>query len=257
MSCTNNLKQFGLALHNYHDTVGKFPYLRSGGGQNRHTWALLLLPYIEQDNTFKTYQATFPGTNKTDGYNNHTSTAPEMVAARTAVVKIFLCPTRHGSSQLSPIQPGSTVMGVPSDYAACVGTSGPSTAVPLTDGVFAQANVNHMTTGVRIGDVTDGTSNTLVLGEKHIQLGKLNDGSQDGVIYSGSEEQTYARRAGELNPLAISNTTTPNKQFGSWHPGICQFVFADGHVQGVKNSTPGPVLGLLANRSDGQVIPEF
>ena len=54
MQCSNNLKQLGLALHSYHDTVGVFPYLRSGGGQNRHTWALLLLPYIEQDNIYKT-----------------------------------------------------------------------------------------------------------------------------------------------------------------------------------------------------------
>src|SRR5262245_19280463 len=53
MSCQNNLKQLGLAMHNYHDTLGVFPYLRSGGGQNRHTWAMLLLPYIEQDNTYK------------------------------------------------------------------------------------------------------------------------------------------------------------------------------------------------------------
>src|SRR3954452_21307106 len=53
MSCGNNLKQLGLALHNYHDSNGTFPYLRSGGGQNRHTWALILVPYIEQDNVLK------------------------------------------------------------------------------------------------------------------------------------------------------------------------------------------------------------
>src|SRR5579863_4038554 len=52
MSCQNNLKQLGLSMHNYHDTVGKFPYLRSGGGQNRHTWALLLTPYFEQTNVY-------------------------------------------------------------------------------------------------------------------------------------------------------------------------------------------------------------
>src|SRR5689334_4830567 len=59
--CSNNLKQFGLALHNYHDSFGKFPYLRSGGGQNRHTWALVLLPFLEQDNVFRAYQSAIAG----------------------------------------------------------------------------------------------------------------------------------------------------------------------------------------------------
>ena len=57
---------------------------------------------------------------------------------------------------------------------------------------------------------------------------------------------------------AINPTVALNNQFGSWHSGgICQFVFADGSVRGVQNSTPGSVLGLLANRMDGQVIPSF
>src|SRR5262245_51217603 len=73
MSCSNNLKQFGIALHSYHDAVGKFPYLRSGGGQNRHTWALLILPYIEQDNTYRVYQTPITGVSQTDGFNNHTA----------------------------------------------------------------------------------------------------------------------------------------------------------------------------------------
>src|SRR5262249_42555665 len=91
-SCQNNLKQLGLAMHNYHDAVGPSPHVRSGAAQTRHTWALLLLPYIEQGNTYAIYQSTITGVNKTDGYNNHTSTDPQMVAARTSPVKIFLCP---------------------------------------------------------------------------------------------------------------------------------------------------------------------
>src|SRR5256884_9042577 len=53
IKCANNLKQLGLAMHAYHDAAGKFPYLRSGGGQNRHSWALLLTPYIEQGNIYR------------------------------------------------------------------------------------------------------------------------------------------------------------------------------------------------------------
>src|SRR5262249_56865299 len=88
--CTNNLKQLGLALHNYHDANGKLPYLRSGGGQNRHSWALLLTPYIEQGNVYQAFSTPITGVSQTDGFNNFTSTDPTIVGARQSVVSIFL-----------------------------------------------------------------------------------------------------------------------------------------------------------------------
>ncbi len=75
------------------------------------------------------------------------------------------------------------------------------------------------------------------------------------MILSGSEQQTYYRRSGTSWPLAISNTVAINNQFGSWHTGICQFVYGDGSVRGLTNSTPGDVLGWLSAVDDGQVIP--
>ena len=143
--------------------------------------------------------------------------------------------------------------GVPSDYAACTG----DTNVAPTTGVFELVNSNHMKALTKIADITDGTSNTIMIGEKHVQLGKLNDPIQDGMIFSGSEQQTYQRRAGPSWPLAISPTVAANNQFGSWHTAVCLFVFADGSVHGLPFSTPGTTLGLLANRSDGQVIPSY
>ena len=253
MSCQNNLKQIGLALHSYHDANGKFPYVRSGGGQNRHTWALILLPYLEQGNVFNVYQSTITGVNKTDGMNNHTSTDPAMIAARQVQIKTFFCPTRRGSPSLSPITTGSTVTGMPSDYAACSGENG---TVP-TSGVFQIVNSNHMLTNVKITDITDGTTNTVMVGEKHIQLDKINDPIQDGMIFSGSENQTYHRRAGASNPLAFGNTDTINNQFGSWHTGTVQFVFGDGSVRGLRTSLPGSTLALLANKADGEVVPSL
>jgi prepilin-type N-terminal cleavage/methylation domain-containing protein/prepilin-type processing-associated H-X9-DG protein len=252
MSCSNNLKQLGIGLHNYHGAYGTFPYVRSGGGQNRHTWALLLLPYIEQDNTYQVFKAPIVGVNQTDGVNNFTSTNAQIVSARTAPVKIYLCPSRRSSPPaLSPITTGSTVMGIPSDYAAC---GGDTRTVPTT-GAWQLVNSNHMDSRLRFADIVDGTSNTFMLGEKHIKIGAVNDPITDGLIYSGSEQQTYYRVAGPTWPLAISPYADVNFQFGSWHTGVCQFVFVDGHVQGVKNSTSGPVLALLANRWDGQVLP--
>jgi hypothetical protein len=191
--------------------------------------------------------------NQTDGFNNFTSTNALIVAARQVQVKTFFCPSRRSAPSLSPITTGSAVTGVPSDYAACVGDTG---TAPTT-GVFQLVNSNHTGALTRITDITDGTSNTLMIGEKHVQTGFLNDPIQDGLILSGSEQQTYQRRAGASWPLAISPFVSPNNQFGSWHTAVCQFVFADGSVHPLRNSLPGTTLALLANRSDGQVIPSY
>lgn len=256
--CANNLRQLGIAAHNFHDINGKLPYTRSGGGQNRHTWALILLPFMEQGNIYSVYNSPIAGVNQTDGMNNHTSTDPAIVAVRQTAMKLHLCPTRRTTPAFSPITSGSTVLGIPSDYATC---SGDSNTVPST-GAFPLVNSNHLQGGIRLAEITDGTSNTIFIGEKHIPLRLpsglpgLNDFAVDGFIYSGSEAQTYQRRGGPSNPLAISPAVAPNVQFGSWHPGVCQFVMGDCSVRVVQNSIPGAILGLLANRLDGKPIPD-
>src|SRR5437867_7125794 len=60
MSCTNNLKQIGLACHNYHDAFGKLPPGNVGDSNGNYwmNWAIVILPYIEQDNLFRQYDQT-------------------------------------------------------------------------------------------------------------------------------------------------------------------------------------------------------
>jgi type II secretory pathway pseudopilin PulG len=251
-SCANNLRQLGLAVHGHNDIYGKLPYLRSGGGQNRHTWALLILPYMEQGSIHQVYFTPIAGVNQTDGMNNHTATDPAIINVRTAQIKIFHCPTRRSTKSLSPIQPGSAVLGLPSDYAACSGDTG---TAPTT-GAFPAVNSNHLLAGIRLAEIRDGLSNTILIGEKHIVNKTLNDGVQDGVIYSGSENLTYHRRGTASNPLANGPHVAINSQFGSWHPGGCQFVFGDVSVRTLSNSLPGATLALYANRDDGLPIPE-
>jgi prepilin-type N-terminal cleavage/methylation domain-containing protein len=250
--CQNNLRQLGLAIHGYNDIHGRLPYCRSGGGQNRHTWALLILPYMEQGNIYNAYTAPLTSVSVTDGMNNHTSTDPAIVTARSVLVKTFLCPTRRSTKLLSPITSGSTVLGLPSDYAASIGDTGTAP----TNGAFPLVNSNHVLAGVRLAEIPDGLSNTLLLGEKHIVIKMLNDYSQDGMIYSGSETNTYCRRANTSSPLANSPAAAISSQFGSWHQGGCQFVFGDDSVRSLSTTIAGTVLGLYANKEDGQPIPE-
>src|SRR5437763_3465725 len=160
IKCSNNLKQLGLAMHNYHDAKGVFPYLRSGGGQNRHSWAILLTPFIEQDNIYQTMKTPITGVSQTDTFNNLTATDPTIVGARTAGVSVFLCPSRRGTGELTPIDPGNLpVTGQPGDYAASTG----DTNVAPTTGVFTFGNASnlagYMALAIRLADIAGGTSN--------------------------------------------------------------------------------------------------
>ncbi|MFO0808227.1 MAG: DUF1559 domain-containing protein [Gemmataceae bacterium] len=256
--CSNNLKQLGLAMHNYHDTVGKFPYLRSGGGQNRHSWTFLLLPFFEQDTIYSTFKNPITGVSQTDGVNNFTSTDPAIVAARGPGISVLLCPSRRGTGEATPIDPGNlTVTGQPIDYAA---SSGDTNVAPTT-GLFKFENVSNATAAAKgantMGDIADGTSNTLMIGEKHIPTDNLFDPNMDAVAYSAGIQNSYHRKGGASWPLAQSPTTPINGQFGSWHTGTVQFVFADGSVRGLPTSIPGTVLGFLTNIKDGNPIPSY
>ncbi len=254
--CQNNLKQLGLAMHNYHDARGTLPYLRSGGGQNRHTWAMLLTPFIEQNNIYQAMTTPITGVNQTDGFNNLSSTDPTVTGARQSIVSIFLCPSRHAPGDLVPIDTLSPITGQPTDYVASVGDS---TTKP-TNGVFTLANVaNGVATNsklaLKLTDIPDGTSNTIMLGEKHIPVALLLDPTVDSIVYSGGMQDSYCRAGGPTKPLATAPDTAKNNQFGSWHSGVVEFAFADGSIHGLNTGISGTVLGYLTNASDGNPIP--
>jgi prepilin-type processing-associated H-X9-DG protein len=153
------------------------------------------------------------------------------------------------------------VDGSVTDYAGCKGDG--NKVNNLETGLFLQtqpgekANINTPPRNcVTFGQITDGLSNTLMIGEKHVPVGGFND-YYDGTAFNGGLPQGVLRSAGLKNPLAFSLTEPYNEQFGSWHTGVVQFVFADGSVHGLSTSTPGSVLAVLANRSDGLVVPNY
>ena len=266
IQCTNNLKQLGLACHNFHDTYGKLPYARSKGGENRTTWAKLILPYIEQQNIYTIFTETIAGVNQTDGFNNLVPNVggnpnPQVLAAAQAQVEVFICPSRRSppvQCSIDPVFPTLTGMG--SDYAGCIGDGTFSASGVYTGVIGFVSGGTGVNAGVKFASVTDGLSNTIMIGEKHIQRSMLgNDYITDGIIYQAGEQQTYARMGGPspLRALAFTPDDVANDQFGSYHPGVCQFVFGDGSVHAIPTSIDATTLGYLCNISDGHPVPSF
>jgi prepilin-type processing-associated H-X9-DG protein len=274
MQCANNLKQLGLACQSYHDAYGVLPPSRIARNEYA-TWPVLVLPFLEQDNLYQQWQATGIGVR----FSNQTA------VARTTEVKTYFCPSRRGpgtalskphsaDSNNQETQPGAL-----GDYAGCDGDSAAENTLDA-GGVMIVAHVlsptpaggeidnppgspniriNSFVGRVRMTDIGDGTSNTFLIGEKHVPPGHF--GSQaygDNAYYSGYSYRS-AQRSASTNRLLVpapdaSGVTTPYDRFGSWHAGVCQFVFADGSVHAINNSIDGANLKRLALRNDGQVI---
>jgi hypothetical protein len=110
--------------------------------------------------------------------------------------------------------------------------------------------------GVRFTEITDGLSNTLMVGEKHVPRDGFGVGWLDSSAYNGDYPASYTRGGGNGVGLAQSQNEISWK-FGSYHTAVCQFVMCDGSVRGLFHSIDPYVLGLLAQRNDGQVIPDF
>jgi prepilin-type N-terminal cleavage/methylation domain-containing protein len=257
IQCSNNLHQIGVAMHNYHDTLGKLPYARSGGRPQDASWAVVILPFIEQEPAYKLFSTpikngsgTFP-MNPDDNLNDLNRTEFQATGALNVQVKTYLCPARRNAPQTSE-NGGRTygnVQGACGDYAACFGDD------VFNTGAF-WANTQYAV-GFRLADLRDGTSTTFLVGEKHVPVGEFGTlAANDFCIYAAKDAWSVGRQAGPRHPLALTIRDKPNGQFGSFHTGVVHFVFGDAHVQPVRTTTSGSTLALLANRADGQVISE-
>jgi prepilin-type N-terminal cleavage/methylation domain-containing protein/prepilin-type processing-associated H-X9-DG protein len=264
--CANNLKQLGLAMHSYHDAYGVLPYARSGGRPQDNSWAVLVLPYIEQGPLYALFATPIPNgsggfyaMNQDSGLNDLNRGEFQATGALSVQVPTFYCPSRRSPGPDAESQNGGATydneQGACGDYGANFGDDKPDGSIDYNSGVFHDNDLYAV--GIRFAEITDGLSNTLLLGEKHIPLGSFGAIPGDFCIYASKDSETVGRFAGSNQPLAAGPSERLNNQFGSYHPGLVQFAFCDGHVQPIKTATPGSVLGLLANRSDGQTIPNY
>jgi prepilin-type N-terminal cleavage/methylation domain-containing protein len=275
MQCANNLKQLALACHNYQDTYNVLPPSRVARDAYA-TWPVLIMPYIEQDNIFRLWNV----------HLGYTSQTPQ---AQQALVKTFFCPSRRQPMISDGSQNGGPNGGLPGacgDYACCAGNGiTPNTYTAngaminghvLDNYVHLQSGANGVdqpnanppalplipiqsfTSYTSLTSLSDGTSNTLLLGEKHVALSEFQYNSTgDQAYYSGWRYDSAQRVAGPGYPIAPNPYFTGSRHndlFGGMHPGICLFALADGHVTGLSTSIDLVNLGLLAVRNDGGVI---
>jgi hypothetical protein len=260
MICANNLRQIGIGLHNYHNDYHFFPP-NMILGVGFPSWVVRVLPYLEQDAIKNAWDM------------NRTYYVQSDAAIKTEV-KLLFCPSRRAPGELSktgdgrfsyPHRPGALA-----DYACCHGDLGPTTGpswlhnsngamiaanrveVFGVDPAWRLTNWRHRT---RIQSITDGTTHTFLVGEKHVnreQYG-LTDGG-DNSAYS-DDRFSFSRIAGVGFGIAVSPDAPFNHNFGSSHPrGICQFVMVDGSIRSLTPSTNEQTLHRLANRHDGEVV---
>jgi hypothetical protein len=143
------------------------------------------------------------------------------------------------------------------DYAASIGTTGFDHTVQLPGSKPIEPNgAFRAVKGVKFNEITDGLSNTLLVGEKHVPRGSETLHPWDCGLFDGHNPACNTRAAGPGFPLA-SQRDDPGWKFGSHHPHLCQFVFCDGSVHALKTSIDPLILGLLAQRNDGQAIPDY
>ncbi len=267
MQCSNHLKQLALAVHNFHTAKGVLPPSRLSGGEGtegriRPTWFALMLPYLEQQAAFELWDLTktYPGQYPTPGIAADPDQIHNPRNPRIVQVPAYYCPTRREPELTDQDHPGAA-----GDYAASSGT-GENWVNTQANGAIiagqcrdASGNVMLTTNGAacmqwesltRFADVRDGLSNTLLIGEKH-EPGT----SFEGSIYSGWQQFHSARRGDRA--IARYREEPPNEQFGSCHPGVCNFALTDGSVRSIQVNIDVEVLSKLSTRAGGELVGQY
>ncbi|MFN0198814.1 MAG: DUF1559 domain-containing protein [Planctomycetaceae bacterium] len=257
--CKNHLKQIGVALHNYHDAHNTFPpgYVRPHGT----SWHYHLLPYLEQAAvynlvSFENYAGTTASASIWISGNNR-------LACET-VLPVFLCPSDPSRTQEDN---ANIAKRAHSNYVACADSQ------ELTDGSASLGAADkdgmfYRNSRTRIGEITDGSSNTIGVGEVTNHKDGLNQdhwhtGSPEVEKTGPSELSTteFSEFLGSMGPTLNQFIDGPNSSeemsFRSAHTGMVNFLLMDGAVRTISENIDQNVRRMLATRSGNEVVSEF
>lgn len=272
-SCKNNLKQLGIALHNYHDTMGRFPF---GFDERETLWTAMILPQIEQTNLYATLVW------QESGIGNWNAAGPNETACET-LISAFRCPSmavpEHISNEGIPNR-------VPISYRACSSSNAASddlstipAAVTPKIALEMQSGLDGMFFGcssIRMRDITDGTTNTIMIGESYTDPTYVKDGQgMDYWAFGAPQTGGWDCIPGDLGGTEYceglgscvsrinsrKDPTIPGvlmeMSFGSYHVGGAQFVLADGSVRFISENVDQTLYRALGSISGGEVVGEF
>jgi prepilin-type N-terminal cleavage/methylation domain-containing protein/prepilin-type processing-associated H-X9-DG protein len=281
--CSNNFKQVGLALHNYHSALETFPpgmilyypgvcpgIPTTGPNYLGASWSTFILPYMEHGSIYDQidFAAPFPE-----------YVQPSWMKAGSNRISSYECPSDPNSDQWVEIASGRQSGPNPVDDFRQINMCGVADSVDKGcgnyfwvtgegDGVFF--NVKP----VRLGKIADGSSQTLAVGEyvgawgQHPDEGKAYMGSfyiawnvQDTALGINGFGSVPGGRNESLDPIDGDGGNRhlelwDEVGFASWHPGGCHFLMADGSVQFLKESIDQSTLAYLTTRDGGDLIPE-
>jgi prepilin-type N-terminal cleavage/methylation domain-containing protein len=288
-SCSNNLKQIGIAIHNYHDTFNTFP---TGGVQpgaccgtpSAASWGIHILPFMEQKALY-------------DQYDHNTWNDQSRNAANTFVttqfVKTYICPSDLNTNRLERPEsgPGSGLDYAPGSYRAVTGASDGDSwmdsnendayvsnnrGVIYTVGGFHNGTTGtvHHFKGENFAGIIDGTSNTLLVGEYHTKTTNRRRTFWAYTYTSYDQSSIVVGQPRTLLPdysLCVSiggrgGSNACKRGFGSLHPGVVQFLLADASVRpisitvdmGISGDNPPlanmGVLPAMATIQGGEIV---
>jgi len=268
--CRSNLKQVGIALHMYNDNFGKFPYGQQnfiaqdspGGNQGRWCWVQLTLPFLEQQNLYTGFNQASPA------YN---------LAARNNPIQVLMCPSDSGVGKNQTKDQGGaggsgtmdTAQGFHGNYVACLG----NTVFGSAGGGINLSGMFYSQSTVKITDVTDGTSNTLMLSETVLVPDSASVNDFRGRYYNNwTGESLFSTLlppntpTGDIMyqcitapgaPCAGSTNSGVVKYARSRHTGGVNACFADGSVRFIPNGIDPTVYSNLGTRAGGETNTNF
>jgi prepilin-type N-terminal cleavage/methylation domain-containing protein/prepilin-type processing-associated H-X9-DG protein len=237
--CFNNLKQVVVALHNYHDTMERFPTVNTPQNASLFT---AILPYLEQVNVEGRYDY------------NVAPTAPPNDLILQIPLKAYRCPTM--------MQPPIEQSKAWSSYVANIGTVY-SWGTAADDGPVVRHTV--LPSGTSISSIGDGTSNTFVIAEMGYQLKNytFTSGPFAGQVRGGNTQWPWGYASysfgSTLVPMNTKIHATPLAQSGlhafrSDHPTGCNFAFSDGSVRFLADPIDFPLYRALSTRDTGEAV---